>query len=462
MSQSTRIRVAAKVQSLRESDVVPFREILDDRKVDHALAEEGATFSRRIYTPAMTLWVFLAQVLDPDHSCRAAVARLMAWRVADGQKPCSADTGGYCDARRRLPLGVVRRLVRQVAEEVEGRAPERWLWKGRPVAMVDGSTASMPDTAANQARYPQAPSQPAGLGFPIVRIVALISLATGLVRDLAIGPYEGKETGETALFRTLWERLRAGEIVLGDRCFASFLGIAGLADRGVDVLFRMHQRRKHDFRRGRRIAATDHVVFWTKPERPDWMDEATYARMPARMEMRELKVTVDQPGFRVHELVLVTTMCDGAAYTKQELAELYLDRWNVELDLRAIKCVLQMEILRCKSPAMVEKEIWMHALAYDLIRGLTAEAARSHDRRPRDLSFKGTLQTMTAFQDVLRRATAEERPALMETLLAAIAHHRVGDRFGRIEPRANKRRPRQQRYLKEPRAEARNRLMGNV
>ena len=242
-------------------------------------------------------------------------------------------------------------------------------------------------------------------------MVAIISLATGVVRNLALGPYQGKETGETALFRTLWDGLEAGEIVLGDRCFASFFGIAGLIARGVDGLFRMHQRRKFDFRRGRRLGVEDHVVTWAKPERPDWMDEATYAQMPETLAVRELRVKVEQAGFRVDELVLVTTMLDAEGYTKEELADLFLKRWNIELDLRSIKCVLQMDVLRCKSPEMVEKEIWMHLLAYNLIRGVMAQAAEAHGEQPRHLSFKGALQTMTAFQDVLRRASpASGRP----------------------------------------------------
>ena len=462
MPQSTRRWISEQVRSLRESDVLPFHDVLDVATVKAALAAEGVTFSERLYTPLVTLCVFLSQVLDPDHSCRAAVARLIVWLAVNGKKPCAPDTGSYCDARQRLPVGVVKYLVRHTARELERGAPATWLWKGRPVTLVDGTTASMPDTAANQQAYPQSRSQGIGLGFPIVRMVALISLATGVARDLALGPYHGKETGETALFRTLWDRLQPGEVVLGDRYFASYFGIAGLAQRGVDSLFRMHQRRRIDFRRGRRVGVLDHVVVWAKPARPEWMDEETYARMPEGLRVRELRVSVQQPGFRVDELVLVTTLCDGGAYTKEELADLFLQRWNIELDLRAIKDVLGMDVLRCRTPEMVEKEVWMHLLAYNLIRGVMTKAAKDHSERPRDLSFKGALQTMTAFQDVLRRATPGERAALMAAMLKAIASHRVGDRFGRAEPRANKRRPKPQRYLKEPRAEARKRLMGMI
>lgn len=459
MSQPTRRRISETVRSLRDSTVLPFHDILDATMVQKALAEERVTFSERIYTPLVTLCTFLSQVLDPDHSCRGAVARVLVWLIINGRKPCAPETGSYCDARQRLPLGVVTRLVRQTAQEIEGHAADGWLWKGRPVALVDGTTASMPDTPENQQAFPQSNTQGVGLGFPLVRIVAVIALATGVVRDLALGPYRGKETGETALFRTLWDGLQAGEIVLGDRYFCSFFGIAGLKQRGVDVLFRMHQRRKYDFRRGRRLGVEDHVVTWAKPARPKWMDEATYAQMPDELTVRELRVRVDQDGFRVDELVLVTTMLEAARATKEELADLFLQRWNIELDLRSIKDVLQMDVLRCKSPEMVEKEIGMHFLAYNLIRGVMAKAAEAHGEQPRHVSFKGALQTMTAFQDTLRQAASNCRGRLVEEMLKAIASHRVGDRFGRVEPRAHKRRPKPQRYLTEPRDQARKRLL---
>jgi Transposase DDE domain len=457
--QSTRRWINEKIDSLRESTVLPFHEILDAGMVEAALADEQVTFCERIYTPLVTLCVFLSQVLDPDHSCRAAVARLIVWMAVNGRKPCAPDTSSYCEARQRIPLGVVTRLVRGTAREIDGRAVDSWLWHGRQVSLIDGTTVSMPDTPENQAVYPQSKAQGIGLGFPLARLVAMISLATGVVRDLALGPYKGKETGEPALFRKLWESLEAGEIALGDRCFASYFGIAGLSDRGVDVLFRMHQRRKFDFRRGRRLGIEDHVVTWTKPKRPEWMDEETHAQLPEELEVRELRIKVTQPGFRVDELVLVTTLLDAAEYPKEEVADLFLKRWNIELDLRSIKDVLKMDVLRCKTPAMVEKEIWMHLLAYNLIRGVAAMAAEAHDKQPRLLSFKGALQTMTAFQDVMRYARPSDRLSLMEAMLAAIACHEVGDRPGRVEPRANKRRPKPQRFLKEPRHHARKRLL---
>jgi hypothetical protein len=331
MPQATRRWISEKVKSLHESDVLPFHELLDVEMVNSALAAEGVRFNERIYTPLVTLCLFLSQVFDPDHSCRAAVARLIVWLAVNRRKPCSPETNSYCDARQRLPLGVIVRLVHQTAQRIEASASDKWLWKGRKVSVVDGTTASMPDTLKNQQVFPQSTTQGIGLGFPVVRMVALISLATGVVRDLALGPYKGKETGETALFRTLLDGLEAGEIVVGNRCFASFFMLAELMRREVDGLFRMHQCRTFDFRRGRRLGSEDHVVTWTKPKRPEWMDEETYAQMPNELKVRELRFKVQQPGFRVNELVLVTTMLDAEEYTKEDLADLFVQRWNREV-----------------------------------------------------------------------------------------------------------------------------------
>ena len=460
MSHSTRQWISEKIKSFRESDVLPFHDILDARMVKSALEKEDLVFKKSIYTPFITICVFLSQILDPDHSCRAAVARLIVWLSSNGRKPCAPETGTYCEARQRIPVNVIKDLVHQTSSKIDANGSAHWLWKGKQVVLIDGSTVSMPDTHDNQKVYPQSKTQGIGLGFPLARIVALISLSTGVVRDLAIGPYKGKNTGETALFRNLLDRLAEGVIVLGDRLYCYFFGIAELLNRNVDFLFRMHQGRKYDFRRGIRIGVYDHIVTWPKPQqKPEWMDDETYNNMPDEIKVRELKILVKQPGFRVHELLLVTSLLDSELYSTDELAMLFLKRWNIELDLRSIKDVMQMDVLRCKTPEMVEKEIWMHLLAYNLIRGVMAQAAAKHGIIARELSFKGALQTMTAFQDKLRHASPHARDRLISDMLKAISRHRVSNRFGRVEPRANKRRPKPQRYLNEPRAEARKRLL---
>ncbi len=460
MSEATATTLAAEVESLRAADLLPFLELLDAGMIERALAAEKVRCNDCIYTPIVTLALFLSQAIDPDHSCRAAVARLIAWLVFRGLPPCNEEGGAYCDARKRLPTPVVSRLVRQTALRVEAEAPEARLWKGSRVYLVDGTTVSMPDTPANQAAFPQSRSQKRGLGFPIARVVVLISLWSGLVREAAMGPYKGKKTGEPALFREMLDALEAGDVVVADRCYGSYFMLAELSRRRIDGAFRMHQRRKIDFRRGRLLGRDDRVVEWARPKRPGWMTEAEYASHPDVMQVRVLRYDVSTPGFRTNSLMLTTTMLDAATYSTAELASLYGGRWHVETDLRSIKRDLKMDVLRCKTPAMVEKETWIHLLAYNLIRRLMSRAAGEAELAPRELSFKGALQTMTAFQDALRWTEKEDRRRLWEALLAAIAGHRVGDRPGRVEPRANKRRPRPTRFLLEPREEARKRLLG--
>jgi hypothetical protein len=319
----------------------------------------------------------------------------------------------------------------------------------------------MPDTPENQQVYPQPASQKAGLGFPLLRLVGLISLSCGAVLDVAVGPYAGKKTGETALLRQLYASLSAGDILLADALFANYWTIAALLARGVDVLFRHDGKRPVDWRQGRRLGKKDHLVIWHKPVRPAWMSRREYRRMPATLVLREVAVAVTQPGFRPRQVVLVTTLVDARAYSPEELVAAYRCRWHVELDLRAIKQVLGMDILRCKTPAMVRKELWMHLLAYNLVRTLMAEAARAAGVRPRDLSFKGALQTLNAFAAVWTFAP-RPGPTLYRALLKAVATHRVADRPDRIEPRAVKRKPKPQTFLTEPRQRARTRLLANT
>jgi Transposase DDE domain len=460
MSQGTRLRLRDQINLFRNTpDQIPFTELLDPKVVEEAVSAEGVSSKDRIFTPLVVLWTFLSQVLSTDHSCRKAVTRLIAYLTVRGRRACEGDSGAYCKARQRLPLPVIQRLVRKAGETIQNRTLKSWKWKGREVLLIDGTTVSMPDTAGNQRRFPQQQMQKPGLGFPIARLLAVISLSTGVLRDLAIGPYKGKATGETALFRTLLNSLNKGEIAMGDRTFASFFGVAQLLARRVDGLFRMHQTRELDFRRGRRLGVQDHIVRWFKPLRPDWMEEELYDRIPDELLIREIRVKVRQPGFRVDEIVLATTLLDAALYPKEEIADMFLKRWNIELDLRSIKFEMQMDVLRCQTPDMVEKEIWMHALAYNLIRGVIAAAAEAHDTQPRHLSFKGALQALESFREEMGGATMETKAQLINVMLKTIASNIVGDRPNRAEPRAIKRRPKPHRLLKEPREQAKKRLL---
>jgi hypothetical protein len=271
---------------LAQAPGLPFADLLPAEQVQQALDQERVPFRERLFTPLVTLWVFLSQVLDPDGSCRAALARFLAWRAARQLPPCACDTSAYCKARARLPEGVLARLARQTGRQVQDEAPPPWRWQGRTVKVVDGSTVSMPDTPANQAAYPQSASQQPGVGFPLARLVVLFSLAVGTVLDAALGRYHGKQTGETALFRALHDSIDDGDILLADRYYGSYWELAPVRQRGADLVTRLHQRRRADFRTGRRLGRDDHVVTWPKPPRPDWMDEATYAALPDTLAVR--------------------------------------------------------------------------------------------------------------------------------------------------------------------------------
>ena len=411
-----------------------------------------------VSTACATLRAFLGRVLGPDHPCRAAVARLIAARVARGEAPCSPQTGPYCKARQRLPVAVPSRLARRVGRAPEDRADPDRRFKGRRVPLADGTTLSMPDTPESQRAFPLPATRKPGLGFPPARLVAVISPATGAARDLAVGPYLGKRTGASALSRGLWDRLSPGDVVVGDRSFCSSAARASSRGRGIDAVFGMHRCRKVDSRRGTRPGGLDHVVNGPKPACPDWMDRATYDGLPDRLAVRELRVKVERAGLRVDELVLATTLPDGVTYAKGEVAGLDFERWDIELDLRSIKAEMRMDVLRCKTPERVEEEVWAHPLAYDAVRSAMADAARGQGQGPRDLSFVGAMQTVRAFDEATRASCPTRRVELARERVRAIASHRVGDRPGRVEPRAIQRRPEPHRLLTVPRREARKLL----
>jgi hypothetical protein len=438
-----------------------FGRLLPQEQVEAALERHQVCYRERLYTPLVTIWTFLYQVLSCDQSCRAAVARLLAFLCVGQKKQGSAKTGPYCKARERLPEKLLADLVRHSGVELQGQVPAAKLLGGRPIKIVDGTTVSMPDTPANQKAYPQQAAQKKGLGFPILRLVGLISLSCGAVLDIATGPYRGKRTGETALLRQVLGSLRSGDILLADAIFSNYWTIALLLEQGVDYLGRLEGMRRVDFRRGQRLGRHDHVVSWSKPHRPAWMSRKLYHRLPDTLRLRETQVAVTQKGFRCRQLCLVTTLLETRFYCRAELARAFRCRWQAELDLRSIKAVMQMDVLRCKTPAMVRKEIWMHLLAYNLIRKLMAQAAAAAAVSPRDLSFKGTLQTLVAFA-AAGWSCPERKHELYAAILRAAAMHRVNDRPDRIEPRAVKRRPKKQVYLNEPRPVARARLLNTT
>lgn len=445
----------AVAEARRRGDLY-FAGLLPEDRILEAFGRARWFWQGWIYSPAVTLWVFLAQCLSADHSCREAVAQLIAWRLSRGLKRCSADTGAYCTARERIPEEASLQLARETGRTVDEQAPSEWRWLGRRVLDVDGSTITMPDTPENQAAYPQVPGQRPGCGFPIARIVVVFSLAVGTVLDAAIGKYQGKQTGENSLFRTLHGLLRERDVVLADRYFSGWFDLALLQQRGVDSVVHKHQLRATDFRTGRRLGPGDHLVRWSKPPRPDWMSPEQYASLPDQLTLREVRVVVRQKGFRTKELVVITTLLDAESYPAAEIAALYRRRWQAELHLRSLKIVLQMDHLRCKTPHRVRNEFYMHLVAYNLIRQLLSVAACRAGVEPWTVSFKGTLQTITNLLPLL--STTVSTAQWCEALLDALATHAVGNRPDRFEPRVRKRRQKKYLFMREPRHHYKRRM----
>ena len=436
---------------------LPFSNVLSDGIVAQALTAINVCWLDRIYTPLVTLSVFLGQVLNADPSCRAAVARLIAHRLSQGQSPCSAETSAYCQARKRLPEKLFSAVACLVGRALVAKVDHRWLWKGRRVYMFDGTTVTMPDTPENQQAYPQVYNQKPGLGFPIARLGAMTSLSCGAIVNLGLCRYAGKGQGEVSLLRRLWDVLHPGDVLLTDSLLANWTNILLLQQRGVELVSRLNKaNRRADFRRGERLGNDDHIVRWFKPTSIRSLNWQTYKSLPEYITVREARIRVAQPGFRTKVIVVVTTLLDPQQATKEDLATLYRARWNNELDLRSIKSTMQMHQLRCKTPELVQKEIWTHILAYNLIRTIMAQAATEHGIEPRSISFKGTIQTLEAFQPLLELRAARDaaqRLRLYQHLLDAIATHRVADRPDRYEPRVKKHRRNHYGWLTKPRAE---------
>lgn len=393
----------------------------------------------RIYTPWVTFIAFLGQVLTRGSACREAVRRVQAWCVADKRTPPDENTSAYCQARARLPLESLRAAHEQVGRWIEQHTKEAWRWCGRAVKVLDGCGLSMPDTAENRARWPYAGGQRPGCGFPTAQMVGLFCLATGRLVRFAL---EAWKAHEIRLARELIGWMQPGEIVLTDRGFCGWGFIALLLRKDVDIVMRAHQGRKL---KGRRMS-------WARPQRPQTWSKSLWGELPAEIMVRIVRFHVAVPGFRTREVALVTTLLDEKAYPDEALAALYRRRWAVELFFRDIKTTLGLDVLRCRTPELVEKEIWLQALAYNLVRALMLEAAWTHDVQLDRLSFKGTVDTLRQWTPLFAPSMFAFKRARQE-LLRIIAADAVPLRPNRSEPRVRKRRPKPYQKLTRPRHE---------
>lgn len=428
----------------QQADAYDFFNLLTSDELLSVIESLLPDHRERLYPPTETLAMFLAQLMNADGSCQRAVNDMAVKRMLNGFSAIATNTGGYCKARQRLPLQLLSSLTQYTGQLVAQQAPSSWRWQGRRMKLVDGTTITMLDTPANQAHYPQQSNQQPGLGFPIARLVGVVCLATGTVLNAAMGPYQGKSNSEHGLFRMLLDSFQTGDILIADRYYCSFFIIATLVAKGVDVVLQQHATRQTDFRRGKQLGARDHLVYWQKPkQKPDWMSQHDYDQFPDQLRLREVNV---------NNKVLVTTLLSPKQASKHQLGELYRQRWHIELDLRHIKSTLGMEQLTCKTPHMNEKQMWVYFLAYNLIRLIMAQSALQANSLPRQISFKHALQIWTLWNASNAFDIHHEQQLI--TVLALIAQQTVGNRPGRIEPRAVKRRPKPFPLLMKPRSEA--------
>jgi hypothetical protein len=418
----------------------------------HLLAQEdeGDNSRNRIFNLCLTLECFLWQLLKPRTACREVVRQVQALFRLLGRGEVDENSSAYCQARKRLPRERIERLLALSAQKADGRAGTGGQVNGRPVKVVDGSSAQAADTRATQERYPQSAEQKPGCGFPVIKFLLLFSLNSGAVLNVVMGSLHNHDL---RLLRRLQEELRAGDILLGDRAYGEYTTLATLPLRGLDVVARLHQARKVDFRKAQRIARNDGVFVWRKSSmRSQVLTRDQWQELPEQISVRIIRFTATIRGFRSRRITLVTTLLDPKLYPADQLIGLYARRWRLELCLRDLKTTLGMEFLRCQTPDMVEKELLMYLLTHNLIRCLMAEAVACHQAELERVSFKGSVDALRQYSAAIATARSRKmRDTLWEDLLLNLVRDVVPDRPNRIEPRALKRRPKNFGWLTKPR-----------
>lgn len=451
-----RARLAAcgkrSLQTVRQWTLAQLGQQLRDLLPPHLLAAEdlGPNSRNRDYPLGLTLQCFLWQILQFNTSCREVVRQVQTLYRLARQGTVDEDNSAYVQARQRLPLERMSGLLSATASAADRRAGGGGALQNRPVKVADGSSAQAPDTAANQKRFPQPVGQKRGCGFPVVRFVALFSLASGAILDVV---WDTVSHHDLRLFHRLWQRLRSGDIFLGDRAFGDYLTLAALPKQGVDVLARVHHRRRVDFRKTKRLGRQDGLTVWNRALRcPPFLDPAQWAQTPPQITVRLIRFTATIRGQRSRRITLVTSLLDPTLYPAHELIALYARRWRLELCFRDLKTTLGMEMLRCKTPAMLEKELLAFLIAHNLVRCVMAQAATLHAVPLERISFKGTLDALRQFSNAIAQARNRNiRRQLWADLLLTLARDLVPQRPGRQEPRAIKRRPKCYPLLTQPR-----------
>ncbi|MFI4893766.1 MAG: IS4 family transposase [Phycisphaerales bacterium JB058] len=432
----------------------PYRDAFPDGHVMAICRKHGVKHRNRIFPPEVVVNLWLAQIISGNQSCSDAVARLSAFYALKGRS-ISAGTGGYVQARQRLPLEVIRELVRQSARRLE-RECGAYRLIDRPLWTVDGSTSAAPDTESVCESFPKSRQFAPGVGVPLTRYITINSATTGAILSLQLGAMSGKGTGEMSLFREGWLDLERDDIIVGDRLYCGYATIALLRLQGVDSVFRRNRMMKtSSLPTLHRIARNDRVVEIERgfPSNRT-LPEQLWKMVPPTQKVRLIRYTTERSGRESKPISLVSSLC-SPAYVTKDLSTIYALRWHAETDFRSYKVDLGANKLMCKSPEMIEKELWMAALANNVVRTFMARAARYAGVSPREISFRRTMHFLDRYSAKFDQANFLDRGRLMTTMLGLIAENRVGNRPGRYEPRALKHIGNPYRVLKHPRNEAR-------
>ena len=451
------LRVQILKDKFNQSLGLPFKELLPESVIRQALGQLKIQYKQRLFDPIVTLWAFLSQVLDTDKTCHNTVSKIIAYLAGEGLEIPSTNPSAYCQARSRLPEKLLKQLFGQSAQNLEEKVTVEHLWCGRHVKVIDGSTVSMPDTIENQSAYPQPKTQKAGCGFPIAKIGVIFSLATGAAVALCI---DVLNTHDIKLARKLYQFLNPLDILLGDRAFCAYADLISIKKLNCDAVFRKHQSRNTTTRKGKIVGDCEKLLTWYKPKKcPQGLTLAEFSALPLTLTVREIYYYVVIPGFRTQRVSLITTLLDRVAYPSLKIVQLYGERWQVELDLRHLKTTMGMDVLRCKTPSMIRKEIYVYLLAYNLLRSLMWSAGTTYGTPPLRLSLQGTRHHLNNFVPELLAATSKQRHEIYRTLLKVIVHKAVPDRPGRSEARVRKRRPKAYPLMTKPRRELREQLL---
>jgi hypothetical protein len=426
----------------------PFKSFLS-KQLGEIIANEVPRCRERIYTPEVTLFGMIYEALDPNSSLRKTVIRNNADRISMGKDLASINTAAYSKARSRLPIELITQATKQAATDSQKEAPNDWKWNDMDVMAIDGSTVTANDTPENQKAFPQHGKQIDGVGFPILRLVILQSLTTGMIHDLSFGAYKGKKTGEMALARNIIDSLTPNSLLLGDRYYPSYFLICELSKKGINGLFQSHAARSIDFRTGENLGSLDHISYWKRPLRPSWMTIEEYNSYPDSIKIREVDIT-EEVGTQ-DKFIVVTTLLDNKIFSKHDLSDLYLKRWGIELALRNLKDSMGMHHLNVQTPEMIEKTLWSYITAFNTVRWYMANAALFGNTRPENISYSATYNIVDANKANLLNTTGAKQREILASMFYQMITVKVGNRPGRSEPRAVKKRRKPHKLLSKPR-----------